>query len=199
MRAHRAAGDVAHRARPVADRQERVGARRHALQPGGEIVSPVVSRRHSDGKHHVRRNAEQRIVLDRRPVGVEHHRDAAPPRRLADRPHEIGKAVVGEQQRHAGDQPVRDRRCARSRSAGRDRSTIMRSPAASTMMPDTGAVAPATRTTPVVSMPSRAISAISWLLTVSSGIAERARVVRAAAEPRHRDRGVDRAAAADDA
>ena len=37
----------------------------------------------------------------------------------------------------------------------------MRSPAASTMMPDTGAVAPATRTTPAVPMPSRAISAIS--------------------------------------
>ena len=45
--------------------------------------------------------------------------------------------------------------------------TIIRSPAASTMMPDTGAVAPATRTTPVVSMPSRAISAMSWLLTLS--------------------------------
>ena len=29
------------------------------------------------------------------------------------------------------------------------------------MMPDTGAVAPATRTTPMVPMPSRAISAIN--------------------------------------
>jgi len=37
----------------------------------------------------------------------------------------------------------------------------MRSPAASTMIPDTGAVAPPTRTTPAVSMPSRAISAMS--------------------------------------
>ncbi len=35
------------------------------------------------------------------------------------------------------------------------------------MMPDTGAVAPATRTTPAVPMPSRVISAMSWLLTAS--------------------------------
>ena len=37
----------------------------------------------------------------------------------------------------------------------------MRSPLPSIMMPETGAAAPGTRTTPLVSMPSRAISAMS--------------------------------------
>ena len=45
----------------------------------------------------------------------------------------------------------------------------MRSPEASTMMPDTGAVASGTRTTPSVPTPSRVICSMSWLLMLSPG------------------------------
>ena len=196
--ANRAAGQIAHRRRAVADGEERLVRGAMRCSPAARSSSPVVARRHSPEKMTWVGMPKQRIVLDGRPVGVEHHRNAAPPRRLADRPHEV---------RESGCRRAAARRPATSRSGSATRAvsirlsrwvTIIRSPAASTMMPDTGAVAPATRTTPVVSMPSRAISADELVADVVVRVAERPGVMRAAAEPRHRDRGVDRAAAADD-
>jgi len=39
---------------------------------------------------------EQLVGHLRRPVGVEHHGEAACARRHADRPHKFGKAVIGD-------------------------------------------------------------------------------------------------------
>ena len=57
----------------------------------------------------MRGEAEQRIVLERRPVAVEHHRHAAAARRLADRLHEIRIAIVGQHRVGRGDDGLRDR------------------------------------------------------------------------------------------
>ena len=75
--------------------------------------------------------------------------------------------------------------------------TIIRSPAASTMIPDTGAVAPATRTTPAGVDALVRHRGDQLVAGVVGHVAERAGIAGAAAKPRHRDRGVDRAAAGD--
>ncbi len=65
------------------------------------------------------------------------------------------------------------------------------------MIPETGAVAPGTRTTPPVSMPSCAIAAIELAADRVARIAEWSAVARASAQPGDSDRGIDRAAAGD--
>ena len=135
---------VAHRARAVADREEHRGARRHAPQSasrsrarwwpqalaGEDDVGRMPNSRSSSA---VGRSASSTTGMPRR----------APPRRPAARDPE---AVVGGAAALVADR--QDRRAAPLSIRGSRWVTIIRSPAASTMMPDTGAVAPATRTTP---------------------------------------------------
>ncbi len=53
-----------------------------------------------------RGEAEQRIVLDRRPVAVDQDRKLLPPRRFADRPHEVRIAIIGQHRIGVGDDRV---------------------------------------------------------------------------------------------
>ena len=71
---------------------------------GAEVVQPRGGAQALAGKHHVGGDPEQLVGDLRRPVGVEHHGDAALARRRADRPHEIRKPVVGEQGIGGGDE-----------------------------------------------------------------------------------------------
>ena len=80
----------------VTDREEGTGVPRDGLQRVSQVEPPGGRRQTFGGKDHVRRDAKQRIVRRRRLVGIEHHAHIAPPRRLADRPHELRNAVVGE-------------------------------------------------------------------------------------------------------
>ena len=136
--------------------------------------------------------------LDGRPVGVEHHWNAAPARRLADRPHEIRKPVVGEQQRHAFDQRAgfgRQRRFDPRVAIGRDHAL-----ASSVDHDPRHRRGRAGDTHHALGADAFAGHLGHQLIADRvGGVAERAGVVHAAAEARQRDRGVDGAAAEDDA
>ena len=163
---------------------------------GRQIVEPRRRAQAFAGKDHVGRNAKQRIVLDGRPVGVEHDRNAATPRRLAHRPHQFGETVVGEEQRNIRDQSVGigdARRLDPLVAVGDDH------PLAGSVDHDArhrrGGAGDAHH--------ARGVDAFArhvgheLVADIVVVVAERPGVMRAAAEPRHRDRGVDRAAAAD--
>jgi hypothetical protein len=82
--------------RPVADGEERSAMAGDRSKPFGKIMPPGRRRQALGRKNHMRRDAKYRIVFDGRLVGVEHDAHMTPPRRLADRPHELPQPVVRE-------------------------------------------------------------------------------------------------------
>ena len=93
-------------------------------RPAARSSVPVVRRRHSAGKDDVGRCDEQRMVLlVGRLVGIDHHRDAARERGMADRGDEIGEAVVDQHRIDARNEAVgiaRPRRVQPMVAIGRD-------------------------------------------------------------------------------
>jgi hypothetical protein len=77
-----------------ADRDERIGELRHAREPGREVVRPGGQAQTFAGEDHMGPDGEQRFGLHRRPVGVDHDRQAGAAGGAADRRHESGEAVV---------------------------------------------------------------------------------------------------------
>src|SRR5262249_26221554 len=82
--------------RALGDGEKRWGRLGNGGERGAEVVEAGGGAQTLAGEHHVRGDAEQLVGHLRRPVGVEHHGEAACARRHADRPHEFGKAVIGE-------------------------------------------------------------------------------------------------------
>ena len=168
---------------------------RHPHQRGVQVVLSGRRAQAFGGKHDVGRDPEQRVVFLGRPVGIEHDGNAAVARGLADRPHEIGKPVVGEQQCDAGQQGIEIGRLRRFDAAVAIRHD---DPLAGRIDHDARhRDCRAGDTHDACGIDAFLLHRCDQLIAGIVGfVAERAAVARAAAEPRHRDRCVYRATSA---
>ncbi len=159
-----------------------------------KIVSSCGSPQASGGKNHVRGGVEQRLVVIRLLIGVDHDRNAASHRSTADRQHKTWEAIINQNGIHGGHQPVR----------------IVHSRVVKTMIPivHNGAIAVSIdenrRHRCARLRDAHAVAALHAfaLQPLNEAVpnrinTERRRKIRLAAESGYRDRGIGRVAAPD--
>ena len=113
-------------------------------RPSARSAQPAVAIRHSAEKTTWVADAEQRIVLHRALVGIEHDAQAAPPRGRADRPDENGKRLsTSTMSAAAASASGSDGMTAATRSSRWV--TMVRSPRASMKIADSAVANPGTR------------------------------------------------------
>ena len=144
-------------------------------------------------------NPEQLVRHLRRPIGVEHNGEAARARRHADRPHEFGKAVVGDH----GVGACHQARRVGGRRGGEPRIAVSHDHAIAVRVDEDRGErrghAGKALAAGAVDLFARECGQHPIAVRILSGrTAERASQRRASAKPRHRDRGVGGATAIDD-
>ena len=187
-----------HVVRAVGDGEKRSGRGGDPPERGAEVVETGGGAQALAREHHMGGDPEQVFRHPRRPVGVEHHGDAARPRRQTDRPHEVGKAVVGQHGVGGRNQAVgigRRRRRQPVVAIGHDH------PLAARVDEDRGERRGHARN----ALAGRAVDLLARergqhpvaVRVLAGGAAERAGQRRPSAQPGDRDRGVGGAAAVD--